>query len=426
MTVVDGVDGAIVESRHEGGDDLLSAGLGITGLRQPPPRVSSDPDTAERRRSIWHAWRAIADLRPGSVDRVPHVAGREFSAHLRLPGDVHAHRAVVQIPDGFDRRRPCLVVAPASGSRGVYGAIAVAGPVALSRGCAVVYTDKGAGSDFAVHGRDRIYVPHAHSEDNPESRWGEHVLLAARFGLAMLDRAGLRRPAFTAANTRIVAVGLSNGGAAVLRATEIDVDGVLDAAVAAAPNIHTGWTGARPLYDFATEAALYQSCLLGHQRWRDAPFADADLSRLGQRRCAALRCAGWLDTDTPGARASEAYDRLRAAGWSETALRLAGQNVSFDLWRAIAVTYSSAYGRHGPDVHPCGFSFAAVDATGRPRPATTIERMSWRSDASGLPPTAGVAIIDPNAGGDDEDMPGLSGLRALWTGHGPDARRVRA
>src|SRR5690606_39765154 len=76
------------------------------------------------------------------------VAGREYSALARLPHAAQWHRVLVQVPDDFDLRKRCVVVAPASGSRGVYGAIAVAGPWALPRGCAVVYTDKGAGTDY--------------------------------------------------------------------------------------------------------------------------------------------------------------------------------------------------------------------------------------------------------------------------------------
>lgn len=421
------LQGTIVETRHTGDDDLLSAGLGLDTLRQLPPPASPTPDARElRRRAIWNAWRGIGDLRPETmVEPLPSVPGREFSAHLRLAGDIHTHRAVVQIPDDLDVEAPCLLVAPASGSRGVYGAVAVAGPVGLPRGCAIVYTDKGAGTDFAAHGETGVYVPHAHSGDNPEARWGEHVLVAARFGLAMLDRAAVRRQPFTAANTRIVAVGLSNGGGAVLHAAERDSAGMLDAVVAAAPNIQPGWTGARALYDYTTEAALYQPCLLAQPDWSDAPFMTADLRQQGQRRCALLRSAGLLDANTAAGQSREAHERLRASGWSEGALRLAAQNISFDLWRAVAVTYASAYGRYGVDQHPCGFSFAAVDGQGRPRTATPLEQQLWRSEGSGIPPTAGVAIIDPNFSGDDATLPGISCLRRLWSDDSPDAQRVR-
>ena len=42
----------------------------------------------------------------------------------------------------------CVVVTASSGSRGIYGSIAVAGAWGLPKGCAVAYTDKGAGTDY--------------------------------------------------------------------------------------------------------------------------------------------------------------------------------------------------------------------------------------------------------------------------------------
>ncbi|MFX8055565.1 3-hydroxybutyrate oligomer hydrolase family protein, partial [Acinetobacter baumannii] len=74
--------------------------------------------------------------------------GREYHALARVPGARQPHRVVVQVPDAFDTGRRCVVVAPASGSRGVYGAIAVGGAWGLPKGCAVAYTDKGAGTDW--------------------------------------------------------------------------------------------------------------------------------------------------------------------------------------------------------------------------------------------------------------------------------------
>ena len=55
---------------------------------------------------------------------------------------------MAQIPASFDRKNPCIVTATSSGSRGVYGGIAVGGAWGLPRGCAVVHTDKGAGTDY--------------------------------------------------------------------------------------------------------------------------------------------------------------------------------------------------------------------------------------------------------------------------------------
>lgn len=145
------------QSVHRQGDDLLSAGLGHAGLLTAAPPVFADasaPTPAElRRRALWASWRGIADLMPGGgfgqlYGTLEAVPGREFSTLARLPAANHPHRVVVQVPDNFDAAKRCVVVAPSSGSRGVYGAVAVAGPWALPRGCALAYTDKGAGSDY--------------------------------------------------------------------------------------------------------------------------------------------------------------------------------------------------------------------------------------------------------------------------------------
>ncbi len=64
------------------------------------------------------------------------------------------------------------------------------------------------------------------------------------------------------------------------------------------------------------------------------------------------------------------------------------------LWRAIAVTYASSYGRYGAGEHPCGYSFAAQNADFSPRAATDAERAAWWSDGSGIPPGAGIGLID--------------------------------
>ena len=120
---------------HRDGDDLLSAGLGLDGLRGLPSVFADplQPDAGElRRRAIQSSWKGIADFGPlGGFGRVyaavPDVPGREFSAFARLPQAHAPFRVLLQAPDRFDPRARCLLVAPSSGSRGVYGAIALAG-----------------------------------------------------------------------------------------------------------------------------------------------------------------------------------------------------------------------------------------------------------------------------------------------------------
>lgn len=445
---------------HRGGDDLLTAGLGLDGLRSMAGPVFAEPAAptpAEvRRRAIWSGWRGITDLVPGGgygslYGSTATVPGREFSALLTVPGATHPHRVVVQVPDAFDATRRCLLVAPASGSRGAYGAIAVAGAWGLPRGCAVAYTDKGAGSDYfdldaglgiradgtaGARGNGLAFEPvapaatgvavkHAHSGDNPEAQWGAHVRQAARYGLQVLGHAFPDAAPFYPADTRVIAVGISNGGGAVLRAAEADED-LFDAVVAGEPNIHVDGHGARALYDYGTQAATLMPCAL-----LDIPdLAPSPLTSVGRavgtQRCASLAANGTLEGADLAAQAREARTLLANAGWTEGALRAGALSVEFDLWRAVAVTYASAYGRYAVGSHPCGFGFSAMDGGITPRPATATERASWPSDAAGIPPGAGVGIVDTRMALPDATLPGLGCLRALWTGDGQDAARVRA
>ncbi|MGY1530025.1 3-hydroxybutyrate oligomer hydrolase family protein [Luteimonas sp. A649] len=450
-------------SMHRDGDDLLTAGLGIDGLRQMVPPAFADaeaPTAAElRRRALWSNWRGIADLGPGggygvlygSMDAVP---GREFSAYATVPGATHPHRVLLQLPDGFDAAKRCVVVTASSGSRGIYGSIAVAGAWGLPRGCAVAYTDKGAGSDyfdldagigFGADGRaaakdtasDLAFVPdapagatgvafkHAHSRDNPEADWGRHVKQAAEFALQALDDALPAQAPFTFDNTRVIAVGISNGGGAVLRAAELEGDW-LDAVVAGEPNVYVDGQGGRTLYDYTTEAALLMPCALLDMDNLPQPPLLTQVKPLYAARCASLAAGGLLSGADTAAQAREAHDALRDAGWTDEALRAGALSAGFDLWRAVAATYASAYGRYGVGEGPCGFSFAAQGTDFLPRVATAAERAAWWSDASGIPPGSGVGLVDAGMAPPDLTLKGLQCLRELWTGEGADADRVRA
>ncbi len=437
-------------TEHRGQDDLLTGGLGLAGLQSMLPPGFADaahPAAGElRRRALWSNWRGIADLAPGGgygslYGSVAAVPGREFSAFAQLAGTTQPHRVLVQLPDAFDAGKRCVVVAASSGSRGIYGAIAVAGAWGLPRGCAVAYTDKGAGTDYfdldagqgvAADGTPApadvalafapqptsgsgVAFKHAHSQDNPEADWGRHVKQAAQFALATLNAQLPQQAPFTFENTRVIAVGISNGGGAVLRAAE---DGApwLDAVVAGEPNVLADGHGARSLYDYSTEAALLMPCALPQLGIPAMPGLEA--------KCAALTARGVLSGATLDAQQKDALAKLRAAGWTDAALRAGAISVGFDLWRAVAVGYASAYGRYPHDAHPCGYRYSALNADFSPRAASAAERAAWWADGSGIPPGAGVGIVDPQPFA-DLGLTGLHCLRMLWTGDDEDARRVR-
>ncbi len=449
-------------SEHRGSDDLLTAGLGLDGLRAMAPPAFADaasPTPAElRRRAIWTNWRGIADLAPGggygelygSVAKVP---GREFSAYAKVPGASQPHRVLLQLPDAFDADKPCVLLAPSSGSRGVYGAIAVAGAWGLPKGCAVAYTDKGTGTDYydldqqagpRADGRigalgeaeDLAFVPdapvgasgvafkHAHSKDNPEADWGRHVRQAAEFALKTLNENVQRPGGFDFSNTRVIAVGISNGGGAVLRAAETE-DDWLDAVVAAEPSVYASGSGARAIYDYTTEAALLLPCALLDVPDLPQPPLTAQLQAMATLRCASLVQAGLIEGADTAEQAASARARLRASGWTEEALRASALSVAFDMWRAVAVAYASAYGRYQLDEHPCGFSYAMVGADGAKHAATASERAAWWADGSGIPPGAGVNIVARPSKEADAAFADLRCLRALWDGQGAGAERVR-
>ena len=448
--------GEVRQTTHRDADDLLTAGLGLEGLRAPtPPTVAEaeSPTSAElRRRAIWANWRGIADLRPGggAGDSLPTIPGREFSAFATVPGARQPHRVLLQLPDTFDPAHPCIVVAPASGSRGVYGAIAVAAPWALPRGCAVAYTDKGAGTDYVdlsvatgtrldgtpatdadvaafnpqTSATRGIAFKHAHSQDNPEADWGIHVRQAAEFALQVLNSEFAAQRNFTPANTRIIAVGISNGGGAVLRAAEHD-DALIDAVVAGEPNVYVDAPGSRALFDYATLAARLMPCaLLDLDDLPQPPLPDA-LRALGERRCASLKARGELQGEDQAAQAKHARALLHAAGFDDHALRSGAISTGFDLWRSVAATYASAYGRFPAGQHPCGLDYLLLDTEAAPRNSNTVERALWWSDASGIPPGNGIALQDANRHGEDADLPALDCLRTLWEGDSDAARRVR-
>ncbi|HLR86501.1 MAG TPA: 3-hydroxybutyrate oligomer hydrolase family protein [Wenzhouxiangella sp.] len=451
-------------TEHRDGDDLLSAGLGLAGLVAGPSAISDpgEPTTRElRQRAIQASWLGIADLgaRGGygkEYGHMPQVPGRELSALVRLPEADSPFQILLQVPDSFDAEKRCLVVAPSSGSRGIYGAIALGGAFGLPRGCAVVYTDKGTGSGYfdtadntgttpdgrrAKRGEARlefdpgntasddagIAVKHVHSGDHPEADWGRHVLAAIQLGLDMLNDALPDAPPFEPDNTRIIATGLSNGGGAVLQAAGLDKAGLIDAVVAVEPNVHLAGSG-RALYDYVTEAALLMPCALAHPQFDDTPFARAAgaVPPAWAARCQRLHDTGLLDSDGAEQQAEEALSRLNNSGWSDNVIATAATTTAFDVWRSVAAGYASAYLRRGVGNMACGYSYQTVNMQGLPAPVDEGQRQTWWADASGIPPGNGVGLVGGTDASDDPTFTGLLCLRRLWTEDGDDARQLRA
>jgi hydroxybutyrate-dimer hydrolase len=444
-------------------DDLLTAGLGGEGLRGAAPEFADplQPRWRElRRRAIYFNTRALLDVREqgGYGSRYgarpgERIAGVEYLAALRGPAGRGSTTALLQIPQGFEPRRPCLVVVASSGSRGIYGALPTAGEWGLRRGCAVAHTDKGTGvgiydverqlaitfdgrvvpaaqaamgAAFVASAAEVADLPpqtllfkHAHSRVNPEADWGRHVLQAGRFGLAMLNReygAALRQP-LTPRNTLIIAAGISNGGGAVLRALEVDRDGFFDGAVAAEPNVaveaavgefllreadaaSARRVAVRGLYDYASLHALLQPCAaLAEDAARIPLGAVLGLNPALGPWCESLARDGLVAGTTRAAQAADAQRQLLEAAVHPDALRLGAINLQFGLWPSVTSTYAAAYAQAPATAHPCGLSFAAVDALGQPRLLTDAELARAFSDFNGIAPGGGVAILRMAADG---------------------------
>ena len=241
------VPGSLHSTTYDGvTDDLLTAGLGKTGLAGPAPAIAnpSSPTAAELRRlAIWTNYRALVDMSPkGGYGRFwgPNVdldgndthgegkiAGTEYLAYADNGGGRQNVTLMVQVPTQFDPAHPCIVTATSSGSRGVYGAISAAGEWGLKRGCAIAYNDKGTGNgaeelmtgdvtlmdgriaNAASAGHDSLFTvdasnreiarynaafpyryafKHAHSQQNPEQDWGKDTLEAIKFAYWVLNR----------------------------------------------------------------------------------------------------------------------------------------------------------------------------------------------------------------------------------------------
>lgn len=354
------------------GDDLLTGGLGRSGLQDdsPPGYAGSQPTADElRRNAIYVNYRALVDTTSdGGYGRLygPNVdiQGRATAGEGMVAGteaiaysdDGSGRRNVtlmVQVPDAFDRTRPCIITATSSGSRGIYGGIPT-GEWGLKHGCAVAYTDKGTGTaphdlqadtvalidgtrtsatlagtraafnaglsaaDLAAFNAatpQRLAFKHAHSGQNPEKDWGRSTLQAVEFAFYILnERFGDRSPGgqplrtFTPANTTVIASSLSNGGGAAIAAAEQDTQGLIDGVAVSEPSVQmpanagvTVQRGGRtvavnglPLIDYTTQAHLYQSCAALAPSLASTPFAAAFAIRFADPAfpVAANRCAG--------------------------------------------------------------------------------------------------------------------------------------
>lgn len=414
-------------------NDLLTSGLTLEGLQS-----HAAPNTKQPRQLAYYTnIRALLDTTTeGGFGRLygPEpkqvISGVEYLAETTKDYPLAPANFSVQIPDTFNIKKPCLIIAPSSGSRGVYGAVGVTGFWALNKGCAIAYTDKGTGTGFYFVGLNKtfdrtgeLHTPntpinwvnndnnpdktrqwvatrHAHSGNNPEKDWGQHTLLAAQIGLSALS--DHHKEAFTADNTLVIAASISNGGSAVLRAVEQDTAGLIDAVVAGEPNVSVNLENftvtqatkkqfIKPLH--AVESFLLQSVFAPCANLATLPdTSEVAVYRLqAELACEQLMKSHLLKAKNLDEAASSAQATLLKAGLSVESLWLGPIYTAMGLWPALEATYPSSYARLKLFDDPCGAAFEVPVSSPITTNGLTQLAKIWPL-SSGIPPTAGVVI----------------------------------
>lgn len=452
-------------------DDLLTAGLGREGLErltaETLPRFANSPlATPEelRRNAMLASHLGLIDRTqgagygtlygPGVIDGRPvgdgRVPGEEYLAYAAEQDDPRSVvTMLVQVPDAFDLDRPCIIAAPSSGSRGIYGGVAAAGEWALQHGCAVAYTDKGTGigvhdldpdiaylidgehadatalgqaahfrvtpeERLALLGSHRLAFKHAHSKRNVETHWGQNVLHAIEFAFLILNLKYKRfeqGTPFTRRDVTVIASNISNGGGASMRAAEHDIRGWIDGIVVAEPAVQprddlrfdirdgaspTNPEGtpvplhSRPLLDYMSFLAVYQPALF-----------DAEWRQELVRR-------GLLAGETEAEQIADAQARIQAYGILREQNDLQFSHNLTQIPLGVTVTYANAYGRFSVADNLCGYGFAVIGENGAPVPLRDTAELPGHAvlftTGNGIPPVrlTGFPTTSPAAGGSAE------------------------
>ena len=497
--------------------DLLTGGLGKTGIGAAAPAYADPlaPTALELRRNALYAnYRGLVDPTPNggygtlygpnvdtagiaSSSNEGLIPGREYIATLDDGSGFKRTVIAVQVPDSFNQAAPCLVLGPSSGSRGVYGAIATAGEWGLKRGCAVALTDAGKGvglydlTDDSVNRIDgtratrsaagalnffaanitdaaraaynalfpnRLALKQVHSQQNPEKDWGNDTLAAARYALFVLnDRYGnAQNPTpFNAANTLVIAGSASNGGAAVLRAAELDTAGLIDGVVAGEPVTEIGTSSGygiqfagtavagygKTLADFTTYGNVYQPCAalaVGAAMTEVSTFnflVATGHTAKAVARCNGLAAKGLVTGADTAARSLDALNKLRAFGWTTDNDQMHNAHYGLGNGPILSAMYPVMYGRFPVTDNVCNTSFAQVDALGNPVAATpAVKAQSFAAQngtANGSATSASPAVVyndsvggarlwslatSPSTGAQDFGLDNALCQRALVTG----------
>lgn len=425
-------------------DDLLTAGLGLAGLQAATAPIAENPGKLTemdlRRTAIYNNYRAIVSTHNdagyttlyGPDKNQKTIPGHEYRSSVHYVDGELAANIVVQVPDHFDTQQACIIAAPSSGSRGVWGAIGTAGDWGLRQGCAVAYTDKGTGTGFQFldngehysasgmlqaagqspafkKGDLRIATKHAHSGKHIEKDWGRYTLHAIQMAFYLLNQhhRDNQKHYFTRENTTVIASSISNGGNSVIQAGELDTNNWIDAVVASEPTLNLPMNfeykvehnsdsyqgvGHDILY-IGIQHALYQPCaILAKEIDEKSLFSAASKAATAalEQRCKRLKEAGLLAGDDKQL-AMEAEEKLKQLGMRTPTYSLQAFAVANHLWPSIAINYANAYGQNNAQDSLCDFSFVYQEK-GQSAPMPSAARQALYGLSSGIPNTAGISL----------------------------------
>jgi len=327
--------GEIHTKKFDGISNGLVGGLGLSGIQGIAPgfRDAKNPSLDElRTNTIYANYTALINQKDGQFGVVygpkddTKFAGTEYLAFVGK--GLNKATLMVQIPKNFNQKEPCIVAAPSSGSRGVYGAIGTSGAWAIAKGCVVAYTDanKGTGAvdlsqnkgygilhnalsldtkeelafrvpstknisetsyeyenitlpsqkqidTFISKNPNRYAFKHAHSQKNIEKDWGLHTLQSIQFAFNQLNKNYEKK--FTPKNTIVIAASVSNGGSAVLRAAEQDTNSLIDAVVASEPNINPKPSSKKFTINMGNQTPLSNHSKPAYEYWIQAELYSA-------------------------------------------------------------------------------------------------------------------------------------------------------
>ena len=489
--------GDVISTEYDGVTDGLLAGLGLAGIKGAAPGYADaeNPTKAELRKNTIHTnYGALVSQTDGlfGVEYGPtddtKYAGSEYLAYV---GEgINRAILMVQVPSTFNVNDPCIVAGPASGSRGVYGAIGTSGAWGLENGCAVAYTDmnKGTGavdltqekgygiqlnaldlstdeeltfrvptqenaneasSEYAgvtlptdaevqayiVANPNRYAFKHAYSQKNPEKDWGLHTLQSIKFAFNILNEKFSED--FTTDNTMVIAASVSNGGSGVIRAAEMDTEGLIDAVVAGEPNvipatadsafsIKAGANDAfsahsKSTFEYFAIAELFGQCANKDPANAGALFATQ--RGAVDARCNALVAAELLEPGTMEELGAQSTQKLLAAGFTPESMRIATGYASLDLYQSLITTYANQFTRSSLVDNLCNVSMSVVDADSDKvydnggQPVANTEYKTLATGSNGIPRTANLVLIKDD---DDSGSPMVQHNATSKTNHTKD------